>query len=76
MVSVICPCVECEYNGRRYHCKARSIKLTYRNMATVNEGRVDMWVCDKYVLSEAAKHDQKVIERIMKGGDDGGSMPV
>lgn len=62
MVSVICPCVECEYNGRGYHCKAKSIKLSYRNMATVNEGRVDMWICSEYRLSESAKRVQEFFE--------------
>ena len=62
MVSVTCPSVECIYNGRRYKCKAKNISLKYRNMATVNEGRIDMWICDKYELSEDAKR----IERFFK----------
>ena len=52
MVSVTCPCVECVHNGRRNKCAAKNISLTYRNMATVNEGRVDMWVCNMYEKSE------------------------
>ena len=63
MVSITCPCVECVYNGRRYKCTAKAIRLTYRNMATVNEGRVDMWVCNKYELSESAKKIQESFER-------------
>ena len=55
MVSITCPCVECRYNGRAHKCTAKAIKLTYRNMATINEGRVDMWVCNKYELSDEAK---------------------
>lgn len=55
MVSVICPCVECKHNGRRYRCKCKEIKLEWRNMATVNEGRVDMWVCKKYEKSDYEK---------------------
>lgn len=63
MVSITCPCAECVHNGRRYKCTAKEIKLTYRNMATVNEGRVDMWVCNKYELSESAKKIQESFER-------------
>ena len=55
MVSITCPCEECLYNGKGHKCKAKNINLKYRNMATVNEGRVDMWICDKYELSPWAK---------------------
>lgn len=63
MVSITCPCVECVYNGARYKCKASKINLKYRNMATVNEGRVDMWVCDKYTLTEEAKRIEQIIKQ-------------
>ena len=55
MVSVTCPCVECVHNGRRNKCTAKNISMTFRNMATVNEGRVNMWVCNMYEKSEAYK---------------------
>lgn len=64
MVSITCPCVECIHNGQRYKCKAKTINLKHRNMATVNEGRIDMWVCDKYELSDEAKKMQKVYNEI------------
>lgn len=62
MVSITCPNCECAYNGRGYKCTAKEIKLAYRNMATVNEGRVDMWICDHYELSESAKRVQRFFE--------------
>ncbi len=63
MSKIICPCVECIYNGDDHVCYADEVKLTFRNMATVNEGRVDMWVCNQYELSEGAKAiDDKIIE--------------
>lgn len=55
MSKVICPCVECIHNGKHYVCKADKVEFKYRNMATVNEGRVDMWICKQYELSEYAK---------------------
>ena len=55
MVSITCPCVECIHNGRRNKCTAKNISLTFRNMVTVNEGRVDMWVCNKYEKSDFCK---------------------
>ena len=63
MVSVTCPCIECKYNGVRYKCKAKNIKLTFRNMATVNEGRVNMWVCNQYELSDEAKEMERLFKQ-------------
>ena len=54
-VSITCPCMECKHNGRGHKCKADKINLKFKNMATVNEGRVDMWICDRYELSEEAQ---------------------
>lgn len=62
MSKVICPCVECIHNGKHYVCKAKKIEFTYRNMATVNEGRVDMWICKQYELSEYAKRIETIFE--------------
>ena len=36
-------------------------------MATVNEGRVDMWICDKYSLDEHTKELQKQLKEYMEG---------
>ena len=68
MVSVTCPCVECIYNGKRNKCTAKNISLTFRNMATVNEGRVDMWVCNMYEKSEFCK---MLEEKFYKCNSDG-----
>ena len=64
MVSITCPCVECRHNGIANRCTTSAINLTYRNMATVNEGRVDMWICNKYELSDSAKRVQQFFEQI------------
>lgn len=67
MTKILCPCVECIYHGEKNNvCKAKDVKLTFRNMATVNEGRVDMWICNKYELSEFAKAIEKNIEKAIK----------
>jgi hypothetical protein len=34
-------------------------------MATVNEGRVDMWICDKYELSDEAKKLTQLFEKMI-----------
>ena len=70
MVSITCPCVECVYNGRGYKSTAKSINLKYRNMLTVNEGRVDMWVCDKYEISGAALAIDKIVTEMLRLSDD------
>lgn len=64
MSKIICPCVECIHNGKRSVCNADKVELKWRNMATVNEGRVDMWVCTKYELSDYAKKINKDIANV------------
>lgn len=70
MTKILCPCVECIHNGKRNVCNADKVELKWRNMATVNEGRVDMWICKQYELSEFAKRIDKEfvdnLERIEK----------
>lgn len=62
MVSVTCPCVECIHNGKRNKCTAKNINLTFRNMATVNDGIVDMWVCNKYEKSESYRKYEEYLK--------------
>jgi len=69
MVSITCPCIECKYNGKKNKCTAKAINLTYRNMATINEGRVDIWICDKHELSESAKQIDKLFEEFLQRKD-------
>jgi len=40
-------------------------------MATVNEGRVDMWVCDRYELTEWAKRIDKIVADMLGEGEQG-----
>ncbi len=70
MVSVTCPCGECMHNGARYKCTAKNIKLTFRNMATVNEGRVNMWICNQYKLSAEAKEMERLFKQQIRGVTD------
>lgn len=65
MTKILCPSVECIYNGNHYVCNAKKVELKYRNMATVNEGRVDMWVCKQYELSEDAKRINKEFAKLL-----------
>lgn len=66
MTAITCPCVECIHNGKKNKCTAKKINLTYRNMATVNEGRVNMWICDQYELTEEAKQLEGMMEVFIK----------
>ncbi len=66
-MKVKCPCVECQYN-KNYKCKAGEINLKYRNMLTVNEGRVDMWIFDKYSYDEQTQTIYDGIKKIMEEG--------
>ena len=70
MVSITCPCADCVHNGRGHKCTAKNIKLSYRSMVTVHEGRLDMWVCDKYELTEQAKKILAFLEKKFGDGMD------
>ena len=65
MTKVWCPCVECEYNDKQ-RCKAKELKFKWRNMATLNEGRVDMWICDQYTLSQESKRIEAELQDLLK----------
>ena len=67
MTKITCPCVECVHNGNRYRCNADKINLKYRNMVTVSEGRVDMWICDRYEIDERTKELVNEFMKCMKG---------
>ena len=64
-MKVYCPCAECQYN-KKNKCSADELKLKWRNMATVNEGRVDMWICDKYSLDDQTRELQKQLEEYIR----------
>ena len=66
MVSITCPCTECVNNGKGYKCKAKSINMKYRNMVTVNEGMVDMWICNQYEKAQWAKEIDKMVLEIAR----------
>lgn len=67
MTSITCPLIECIHNGKNHKCTAKSIKLSYRNMVTVHEGRVNMWVCDHYELTDEAARVAEEFAKIAKG---------
>lgn len=60
MSKVICPCIECVHNNDTV-CNSNKIELTFRNMTTVNEDRVNMWICKQYELSNYAKKIEEEI---------------
>ena len=69
MTTIICPNDECINNGGKrkgYKCQCKKISLKYRNMATVNEGRVDMWVCKSYEPDAEYKELDERINRFME----------
>ena len=61
MSKVICAAVECKYNKNSI-CKAKEINLSAGNIATVHEGRQDVWRCKMYELSDFSKEIRKLVE--------------
>lgn len=69
MISIICGSVDFNII-EMIKCTEDKVKLTYRNMATVNVGSIDMWMCDKYTMSDDLKRILAEIEKMMKKGAD------
>ena len=65
MSKVLCPSIECKYN-KNQKCTCKEIRLTGRNMATVNEGRVDVWICNQYEIDEYSKYIFSEFLKIME----------
>lgn len=61
MHKVLCADITCKFHGDKDNCLAKKVKLAYRNMNTVNEGRVDMLICRTYEESDYIKYLKKEI---------------
>lgn len=71
MESITCPCIECIHHGAHNKCNAKNINLTYRNIVTVNDGRLDMRICAEYEMKEDYKRNLDFLARqqlVQKGG--------
>lgn len=68
MTEIICACFDCKFCNENAQCTAKEIKLTSGNIATVWEGRQDVWWCKSFEMSDEAKVFQQRIKEILKGG--------
>ena len=55
MATITCPNTECIHNNGNYKCQCKKVELSFWNVATVNDGRRDFWVCKNYEMSDEAK---------------------
>lgn len=70
MTKITCACFDCKYCSENAECMAEEIKLTSGNIATVWEGRQDVWWCKSFEMSEEAKDFVKRIKELFdKGGE-------
>lgn len=67
MTKVYCPCLEC-VNNKDQRCKAKEVSLTWRSLATVNEGRQEVWVCKQYQVSEEMQVIEEQFKALIKKG--------
>lgn len=70
MTKVYCACIECE-NNKRNICKAKTINLSAGNIATVYQGRKNIWECRMFNLSEEAKTFKILMEKALKEREQG-----
>lgn len=74
MTTIICPNDDCIHNGKGYKCKCKKISLSSWNVATVNMGRQDYWVCKNYEKSEEIKKLEERLTRYLETrGNKGGN---
>lgn len=69
MTKITCTCFDCKYCNQNAECEAKEIKLTSGNIATLWEGRQDVWWCKSFEMSEEAKKTYKRIREIFGGGE-------
>ncbi len=68
MTNITCACFDCKYCNDNSQCTAKEIKIAFGNIATVWEGRQDVWWCKSFEMSEEAKDIYQRIAEILKGG--------
>ena len=61
MTKITCTFLECKHCSPIGKCEAKEVKLTSGNIATVWEGRKDVWWCKSFEMSEEAKEIWKAV---------------
>lgn len=56
-----CACLECKHNNDRYLCNADRPVFSFANILTVNNGRMDVWICKTYEMSERTKEIEEAV---------------
>lgn len=69
MTQITCACLDCKFCKENAQCTAKEIKLSWGNIATVWEGRQDVWWCKSYEMSDEAKATYEEIYKFFKGGE-------
>lgn len=70
MTRITCACFDCKHCNQNAECTAEEIKLTQGSIATVWEGRQDVWWCKSFEISEEAKESYERIREIFKGATE------
>ena len=72
MPKITCTCFDCKYCDDDCQCTAEEIKLTNGNIATVWEGRRDVWWCRSFEMSEEAKAIHEKVKEYFEGARKSG----
>lgn len=64
MSKVVCACIECKHNKNGI-CKKKEINLANGNIATVYEGRQNVWWCRMFELSDFAKEINEMLRKVI-----------
>jgi hypothetical protein len=66
VTEITCACFDCKFCDDNAKCTAKEIKITFGNIATVWEGRQDVWWCKSFEMSEEAKESYQIINSWLK----------
>lgn len=67
MPKITCTCFDCKFCNDESKCTAEEIKLKSGNIATVWEGRQDVWWCKSFEMSDEAKAIHEKVKEYFEG---------
>ena len=64
MTKVVCAAIECKHQKNGI-CTKKEINLSQGNIATVYEGRQDVWRCRMFELSDFSREIQEMLRKVI-----------
>ena len=65
MTKLYCPLIEC-INNDSGRCKLRELHLSANTVQTVNDGKMKVWMCDRFIVSKATNDFMEQLDQLAK----------